>query len=489
MQFDTRSLWIYLHFSQLQLDTIEQSYSKSVDQQAQVKEPLAVYHAQSNQLVQINHAAQSRGIKRGMGLASASLLYSNLKLFEYKESLEKTHLTQLANALYLITSDIVIMEPSGLVLRAQNMLHLYGGLKPYWHSVSQVLAKHGFHYQSACAFSIQAAKLMARLGVGIISDERSAINTQLKACALHASDILPKDIEKLKRIGVMQVAELDRIPLSELANRISRYSLDIISELRGQAPSKVSFFQPKSHYRDYIELLYEITNTDKLQPVLKHTLEKFSQFLYLRNAQCLHIDIQLFQREHEPMLLGVDSAMPIYRSQDWLEIITLKLDKVQLLSPIYAIALSCDEYENVALSNEDFFARKSTHIAAMSLLSRLGGKLGSDKIRGLRFVQDFRPECSSQLCDYTAIASNGEPNATKSAENSIFADRPGLLLAEPSLLTQKVKVIKGPERVLSGWWEDKNVSRDYYIGQSDQGQQLWLFKTPEQQWYLHGYFI
>ena len=492
MQFDTRSLWIYLHFNKLQLNVIE--HSQEADSGV-ADTPRAIYEVQHNQLVQINAAAQKKGIKVGMGLAASSLLYPDLKLHEYRPEVEENTLEQLANALYLLTSDIVIIPPQGIVLRAQNMLNLYGGLSPYWQNIRRCIAKYHFDYQCAAAFSIQAAKVMAKNGNGLICEQRDKIKEALKRCPLVLSDIETKDIEKLKRIGVHKVAELDNIPFSELANRMSRISINVISELRGQSPSKVSFFKPPTKYDDYIELLYDISLTEKLIPVIVHALHKLEDFLYARNAHCLQVNITFYQREHESMLVTFNSAMPIYKSTDWLDIIELKLEQIHFQSPVYALKLCCHKHERAENSHGDFFARKSTHLAAMSLLSRLGSKLGEKRVSTLKFVADFRPEKCSHTPQYRKVVS-------KVNKQSIFADRPGFLLPQPKLLEQKVKVLKGPERIVCGWWDDstnsekpdnnnvnKHVSRDYYIGQSHQGQQLWMFKTPEQKWYLHGYFV
>lgn len=480
MQFDTCSLWIYLHFTQLQLDLIEHSPAANSKELA---EPRAIYQVKDNQIVQINQAAHKRGIKVGMGLASASLLYPQLKLHEYSPDIEQSALEHLANALYLISSDIVIMPPNGLVLRAQKMLALYGGLNAYWHSVLQCLSEYGYQHQSAAGFSIQAAKLIAKQGLGIITQDRKIIQKQLSQCSLALSDIDHKDLDKLARIGIHSMAELDCIPLSELANRLSRYSISIISELRGQAPSKVSFFKPLTRYDDYIELLYDISLVDKLMPVLRHAFNKLETFLYTRNARSLHVDVDFYQREHEPMHIEFDSALAIYKHQDWLSIVSLKLERIRFESPVYALKLQCNHYESAHLVSDDFFAQKSTHIATLSLMSRLASKLGQSKVRRLTFIDDFRPERATES-NYK-FAQQKPSTATC----SIFADRPGLLLDQPELLQHKVQIIKGPERIVCGWWENIVMTRDYYIGQSEQGQQIWVFKTPEQRWYLHGYFV
>ncbi|WP_395339067.1 Y-family DNA polymerase [Ningiella sp. W23] len=495
MQFDTRSLWIYLHFPRLQLDVIEQGQKA---ESASIDEPRGIYETQENQIVQVNKSAHQRGIKTGMGLASASLLYPDLILHEYRAEVEQNTLEHLANSLYLVTSDIVLSPPNGIILRAQNMLKLYGGLDNYWACIQRCIEQYNYHFTSASAFSIQAAKLMAKQGLGFVVmhsenkdvnqniSQRAMIEQVLKTCQLTYSDIQPKDLEKLKRIGIHRVADLDTLPLSELANRVTRHSLGIISELRGQAPSKVTFFKPLTRYDDYIELMYEISLSDKLLPVIAHALEKLSHFLYVRNAHCISINIDFHQREHKALNIIFNSALPIYQSKEWLDIIALKMERITFSSPIYAIALHCPKHEEAHSTHDDFFTRKSTHVAAMSLLSRLSSKLGSNKltpkVSGLKFVNDFRPEAATEF-------EAKHQAATVSNKVSIFADRPGLLLKHPELLQHKIKVIKGPERIVSGWWDNHKISRDYYIGQNEQGQQIWVFKTPEQKWYLHGYFV
>ena len=119
------------------------------------------------------------------------------------------------------------------------------------------------------------------------------------------------------------------------------------------------------------------------------------------------------------------------------------------------------------------------------MLSRLQSKLGKNSVCQLNYVEDFRPEHSTQTCILNESASKQE----QTKQSSIFADRPGLLLPQPQPLDLKVEVIKGPERIQSGWWDDKPIKRDYYIGQSLDGQQVWIFKTPNKEWFLHGYFI
>jgi protein ImuB len=522
MQFDTRSLWIYIHFGRLQLDLIEANGKLCTNKDA----PRAVFNAKANQLCQVNNVAKKLGITLNMGLASASLSCSDLQLHEYDQDVESQHIINIANYLYLFTSDIVLAPPNALILRAQNMLTLYGGLQAYWQVIEQCLLKQKVHFVAASSYSVQGAKLLALSGSQyqaqyqsqhqakrklqhktqqgllqpsllqhsllqkFISDDRDTLQKYLIKCPLSLSDIDAKDIQKLARIGVKSYGDLLELPLADIANRVSRFSMAIINELQGKQAAKVKFYQPTPTYHDYLELLYELSNTDKLLPIIRISLDKLSEFLALRNAHTLAIKMRFFQRDHEPLPLDFSSIRPIYKSDDWLDIISLKLESVSFESPVYALSIDCARYEVAQVSNDDMFAKKTTHVEALTLLSRLQSKLGKTSVRQINYVEDFRPEYSTHSIALNDVALNDTSNTSIQIKaSSILADRPGLLLPQPQPLNLQVEVIKGPERIQTGWWDDKPIKRDYYIGQSRDGQQVWIFKTPNKEWYLHGYFI
>ena len=47
----------------------------------------------------------------------------------------------------------------------------------------------------------------------------------------------------------------------------------------------------------------------------------------------------------------------------------------------------------------------------------------------------------------------------------------------------------GPERIETGWWRNKPISRDYYRVETQAGHRYWIFRCRQtNQWYLHGFF-
>jgi protein ImuB len=53
-----------------------------------------------------------------------------------------------------------------------------------------------------------------------------------------------------------------------------------------------------------------------------------------------------------------------------------------------------------------------------------------------------------------------------------------------------LSLIAGPERIESGWWDEADVKRDYFIAQTPDLATLWIYRERKQPggWYLHGIF-
>jgi len=114
------------------------------------------------------------------------------------------------------------------------------------------------------------------------------------------------------------------------------------------------------------------------------------------------------------------------------------------------------------------------------LRERLRARLGDDAVQGLRFQADHRPECAWQA----------------SAESQRCAvmpgvQRPGWLLTEPQAVHEgSTRILMGPERIESGWWDGADVRRDYYLIETRSGQQGWAYRAVGEDGplWLQGWF-
>jgi protein ImuB len=53
-------------------------------------------------------------------------------------------------------------------------------------------------------------------------------------------------------------------------------------------------------------------------------------------------------------------------------------------------------------------------------------------------------------------------------------------LSAPTACREPVDaVLAGPERIESGWWDDDDVRRDYYVADTAAGRRLWMFRDVQ----------
>ena len=52
----------------------------------------------------------------------------------------------------------------------------------------------------------------------------------------------------------------------------------------------------------------------------------------------------------------------------------------------------------------------------------------------------------------------------------------------------QLTLLSGPERIETGWWDDEDIGRDYFVGRSQRGEELWLYRERTGDWFVHGVF-
>ena len=62
--------------------------------------------------------------------------------------------------------------------------------------------------------------------------------------------------------------------------------------------------------------------------------------------------------------------------------------------------------------------------------------------------------------------------------------------SNPALRDPRLRIVAGPERIESGWWDQADARRDYYVVQTLAGQRGWAYRTvgSDGPLLLHGWF-
>ncbi len=153
--------------------------------------------------------------------------------------------------------------------------------------------------------------------------------------------------------------------------------------------------------------------------------------------------------------------------------------------PAVAVRLSTGIFRPLELASAGLFETKPHAEREQVLLERLQERFGSAAVYGLRAVAEHRPE--KAWAKWLGTDDREKSGAAPSTDA-----RPLWLLPKPILIEARrgsLKLVAGPERIESGWWDEQDVARDYYTAQNVDGQKLWVFRDHRTRgWFLHGLF-
>tara|TARA_Y100001960_G_scaffold321398_1_gene396119 strand:+ start:211 stop:1611 length:1401 start_codon:yes stop_codon:yes gene_type:complete len=463
-------LWIYLHFPSLQLDAL---YAEQSEQ------PLIIVESKRFKVVQCNNVAKEQGIQTGMGLGSASALCQQLQVHPYDEKVEQKTLLDIAQWLYMVTSDIVLFAPQGILLKVTDMLSLYGGLDTYWQHVSHHLDKLQLSFHFATGLSPFSAMLLAKSGTNFISHDKDAITELVQRYPLTATELETKQVDALSRVGVTHLHQLLELPMQDIARRFDIDLVNYVGRLMGRFKHPMNFYHPPEHFKSYMELLFDIENIQWLEKPLCKLLDKLELFLTLRNQVAYELTLTLHQRDHQDSSISFTSASGDYFAKRWMTLCQLTLESIKLEAPVQGLTLNLARSGELESTSQDIFAGHKGKQSELELISMLQAKLGQERIHKVAMSDDPRPEHATLLCS---------AELPVPLKPQIQRLRPSFMLKKPELLTEKVNIIQGPERFVTGWWDGDEMTRDYFIARSDAGRWLWVFRNQQMQWFLHGLF-
>ncbi|GLX77907.1 nucleotidyltransferase [Thalassotalea insulae] len=467
-------LWAYLYFPSLQLDGV-------VTEGGRDWQPVVILDGNNNEIVQLNAQAKQSGLRLGMGLATAVALEHQLQVLPYCQQQERQTLTFIAEQLYQVSSDIALDSPNGLYLRIENMLALYGDLSGYWQNLQSVLQPLQLSLHYATAYSPSAAKVLARAKVDRLLTEQKKVLSILNSLSINSLALDQKVQKQLDKIGAKTIGQLLSLPKEQLSQRFDSSVTHYLRRLVNGDDLPMVFYQPQGHFFHYLELLYEINDSNKLLFPIKSLLSLLANYLKKADLLSDRLVITLFLRNQPSKDVVINSAEAIYQASQWLSLTELTLASLQLAAPVVAISLTCKRFSSQQQQSGDFFSLAEGKYTRQRLLSLLLAKLGQSRVHSLLLTDDYRPECANGYAPINLVSQR------KIKTEHFTRLRPSYLLPEPLALATEIAVFSSPERIETAWWEN-TVKRDYFIGRNPYGQWCWLYRQADHRWFIHGYF-
>jgi protein ImuB len=223
-------------------------------------------------------------------------------------------------------------------------------------------------------------------------------------------------------------------------------------------------------------------------------LDELAVELRERQAQIQRLRIAFEHLHRPPTFETFDLLEPAHECAGLLHLIRDRLERSVLPAPAVALRLSSGFLQPLKLREADLFEKIPVEGLARRLLERLQERLGPAAVYGMDLRAEHRPECAwSKLSEpLVSGARRNQPLPSRAVR------RPLWLLPGPVPLSSSASrdyyqgslaLCSGPERIESGWWDGGDVSRDYYLAISSQGQKLWIFRDRRSRdWHLHGLF-
>jgi protein ImuB len=447
--------------------------------------------------------ALAAGVAPGMALNSALALQPGLRVLSRDPDRERILLEAVATAAVDFTPRVNLEPPDAVLLEVRGSLRLFGGARGLRELLRRRLQAHGLEPRIALTPAALASLWFARAGEEVTLRRPDALAARLAPLPLVATRWPERALQSLATMGVRTVGECLRLPRDGFARRFEpRMRLELDRAL-GHAHDPRAAFVALERFVARRDLEPELTDTDRLQRACQPLLEQLCAFLQGRGAGIEALELRFLHREAAATRLRLRFVEPVTAAARILDVLRERLARTELCGPVRAVRVRSGRLVEARAEVADLFARDRRRGAALpQLIERLRARLGAEAVHGLCLVPEHRPEKNGDIHLFSATGSATPCESGKGLRplfrSNPHCSRPVWLLAEPQPLAGDerpqcegpLEIEEGPERIESGWWDGRDVRRDYYVARTPAGARLWIFRERRAQggWFLHGVF-
>ncbi|HEY0961790.1 MAG TPA: DNA polymerase Y family protein [Pseudomonadales bacterium] len=501
-------LWIALYLPQLPLQLVQRIGAPQlpcVIADGPLLRPLVFCASDS---------ARERGIKLDMPVAAARALAGDLAVLPRDTQAEEKALHNLACWASQFTPGIVVKSGEGLLLDVSSVLTLHGGLSRLLIRIGQGIKALGYHAEPGVAPTPLASWLLAKaryakLPVRMCRDA-ALLPERLAALPMHLLDWPIDELNKLNALGIRRIGDCVNLPRDGFIRRFGAQRRLELDRMLGIEPDPRKWFTSPDHFNGNIDFGFEVTNAMMLLFPLKRLLQELEGFLRGRGAGVQHWQLELEHMSHRSSTIDMRLVAPERSAERLVALARDKLAQLTLDGPVLGIGLVATELLAFEENNRTLIPDpRSRAIGWSQLVDKLTTRLGNERVYRLQAVDDHRPEQAwkqETSCERTEgqsplLRRPGIRSARKERNSASHSPvpRPLWLLRTPrTLLSEmdeplchgRLRLIAGPERIESGWWDGQGARRDYYVARNGKGETFWIYREHRRSrdWYLHGIF-
>jgi protein ImuB len=433
-----------------------------------------------------------------MALNSALALLPELRTLARDVRREQALLEAVAAVALGFTPRVTLEPPDAVLLEVRGSLHLFGGLPGLGRRIRERLQSMGITPRLALAPTALAALWLVRSGLEAALRRPGALSARLAPLPLTCTRWPAQALEALATMGVRTVGDCLRLPRDGFVRRFEpRLRLELDRAL-GLAPDPRAAFVPDERFAARRDLEPEESDAERLNRALAPLFEELCGFLRGRGQGVQVLELRLLHRDAPATRLRLRFAEPVAEAGRIALLLRERLERTELPAPVRSARLRSGPLTTVRAQPADLFVLDRRRTAALpQLVERLRARLGTEAVHGLCLVPEHRPEAAQKNGDIPLFSKKrnvptfpAATGKTSEKEECPHFSRPVWLLPEPQPFDDPLEIEDGPERIESGWWDGRDVRRDYYVARNPAGMRLWVFRErrAEGGWFLHGVF-
>lgn len=456
-------LWACILLPQLALDGVLRRHD---DPDA----PLALLSgpAQRRVLQAVSPAARALGLRAGQSLTAAQALVRDFQCVEYDPAAVEQWQQFLAAWAYRFSSQVSLHYPRVLLLEVESSLALFGPWPRFEARLREELTGLGFRHRIVLASNPVAARMLANVHDGLALTDAEQTREAVQQMPIDRVGLAAEVAKAFSRMGLNCVSQVLALPRETLAKRFPAQVLQHLDRLTGLRAQALDYYTPPDFFDARLELNFDVESHQALLFPLRRLINDLSAFLAGRDGAVQRFTLHLEHAQAEDTRVVVGLLGAEREAGMLFELARGRLEQVTIPEPVRAVRLQARDLPNfVPALAELFDARPQQSQGWEQLRERLRARLGDEAVQALQAHADHRPECAWR-----------PGSASKVSLPTVEVARPGWLLAEPVALTEAhPKVLAGPERIESGWWDGGDVRRDYYLIETASGQRGWAYKV------------
>ncbi len=470
---NTTQLWISLYLPNLQLDSINPDQAT----------PIAITERVKNQqrIVSCTKGATDLGITRSMVLNGAYALCPALTVVEYDEEHQATLLRQVGEWAMQFSSIVSVHPPDHLLIEIAGSKKLFAGFETLAGLIEQELATLGFGAQMGIAPTPLAANLLARANNRIGITRAARLPTGLKELPATLLDLDEQTKEGLRRSGIHTIGALLNVSPASLTRRFGPACVKYLDCLLGKHPYPVKPLRSSEIFERSLDLPVEVHDTNALQFATQRMTSELSAFLIARDAGVNGYRFTLRHERHPKTTLQLRFLQATSQPKHLHQVLSERLAQTVLPAPVSGLGMVADMFSDIERDAADLFHKSQRQQKSLGeVIDKLCSRLGTDALHALSTVDDHRPEKAWKKTFPDCFEQNDD----------LWPQRPLWMLETPKLAKHRLHRISGIERIETGWWDETDVRRDYFIANDKNGTRYWVFKERDgsDEIYIHGLF-